>query len=142
MTASQAVETSQAKPALAFQPAHVKAFRVRNGQNLLVSARMNEDRTWLLETPFHAPADAYAADSALTVLSSVKPLRPVAGEEASLTDFGLQEPPIFIALDEDAGQRWLAVGKASPRGDGYYARSSQSDQVVLVPQKEIRLIPQ
>ena len=138
----QASETSQAKPALAFQPANVKAFRIRNGQNLLISGRINKDRTWLLETPFRAPADAYAVDSALTILSSAKTLRPVTGEEASLTDFGLQEPHIFIELEEDAGQRWLAVGKASPSGDSYYARSSQSNQVVLVPQKEIRLLPQ
>jgi hypothetical protein len=139
---SQADETLQAKPALAFQPANVKAFRVRNGQELLFAARMNEDRTWLLETPFRAPADAYAVDSALTILSSAKTLRPVTGEEASLTDFGLQEPHIFIELEEDAGHRWLAVGKASPRGDSFYAKSSQSNQVVLVPQKDIRLLPQ
>jgi len=139
---SQSNAASQAKPALTFQPANVKAVRVRNGQNLLISVRMNEDRTWVLETPFRAPADAYAVDSALTVLSSVTSSRPVAGEAASLTDFGLQEPHIFIELEEDAGQRWLAVGKASPRGDSFYARSSHSDQVVLIPQKEIRLLPQ
>ena len=139
---SQANETLQAKPALAFQPANVKAFRIRNGQKQFIAARMNEDRTWLLETPFRAPADTYAVESALSILSSVKTLRPVAGEAASLTDFGLQEPQIFIELEEAAGQRWLAVGKASPRGDGYYARSSQGDQVVLVTQKDIRLLPQ
>ena len=77
---SQSNAASQAKPALTFQPANVKAVRVRNGQNLLISVRMNEDRTWVLETPFRAPADAYAVDSALTVLSSVTSSRPVAGE--------------------------------------------------------------
>jgi hypothetical protein len=141
-TSRQAEEKLQAKPALTFEPANVKAFRIRNGQKLLFAARMNEDRTWLLESPFQAPADAYAVDRALTILSSVKTLRPVATEAASLTDFGLEAPPIFIELEEDAGLQWLAVGKASPRGDSYYARSSQSNEVVLVPQKEIRLLPQ
>jgi len=139
---SQADEALQAKPALAFQPANVKAFRVRNGQKLFIAARMNEDRTWLLETPFRAPADANMIDQALGILSRVTAARPVTGETASQADFGLQEPQIVVEVEEDASQHWLAVGKASPRGDSYYARSSQSSRVVLVPQKEIRLLPQ
>ena len=140
--ASQANETSQAKTALTFEPANVKAFRFRNGQKLLISARMNEDRTWLLEIPFQAPADAYAVDRALNILSSVTMSRPVASEATNLEDFGLHEPEISIEIEEGADRLWLAVGKASPLGKTFYAQSSQNEQIVLIPQKEILRLPQ
>ena len=103
---------------------------------------MNEDRTWLLEIPFQAPADAYAVDRALNILSSVTMSRPVASEATNLEEFGLQEPKISIEIEEGGDRHWLAVGQASPLGDTFYAQGSQTEQIVLVPRKEILLLPQ
>src|SRR5437879_12610686 len=45
----RAQEVSQAKPVLIYEPAQVKAFQIRHGQELIISARMDKDRAWRSE---------------------------------------------------------------------------------------------
>jgi len=137
----RAQEASQAKPVLIYEPAQVKAFQIRHGQELVISARMDKDRVWRLEAPFRAPADAYMVDRALGILGRVTMARLVAREATNLEEFGLQEPKISIEIEEGGDRHWLAVGKASPLGDTFYAQSSQTERIVLVPRKEILLLP-
>jgi len=136
-----AQEVSQARPVLIYEPAQVKAFQIRHGQELIISARMDKNRAWTLEAPFRAPADAYMVDRALGILSRVTMAGPVASEAPNLEEFGLQEPKISVEIEDGADRQWLAVGKAAPLGGTFYARTSQSKQIVLVPQKEILLLP-
>ena len=138
----QAQEASQARPVLIYEPAQVKAFQIRHSQELIISARMEKNLAWTLEAPFRAPADAYMVDRALGILSRVTIARPEASEATNLEEFGLQEPKITIEIEEGADRLWLAVGKAAPLGNTFYAQSSQSEQIVLVPQKEILRLPQ
>jgi hypothetical protein len=137
----RAQAASQARPVLISEPAQVKAFRIRHGQELIISARMDKDRAWVLEGPFQVQADAYRVDRVLGVLSRVTMARLVASEATNLEAYGLHEPHMSIEIEEGANGQWLAVGTAAPVGDTFYAQSSQSEQIVLVPQKEILLLP-
>jgi hypothetical protein len=137
----RAQEASRARPVLIYEPAQVKAFRIRHGQELIISARMNENRAWMLEGPFQVPADAYRVDRVLGILSRVSMARLAASEATNLEEYGLHEPHMSIEIEEGADGLWLAVGTAAPVGDTFYAQSSESEQIVLVPQKEILLLP-
>src|SRR2546430_16842188 len=87
----RAQEVSQARPVLIYEPAQVKAFQIRHGQELIISARMDKNRAWTLEAPFRAPADAYMVDRALGILSRVTMAGAVARGEPKLVQSVLQE---------------------------------------------------
>jgi uncharacterized protein DUF4340 len=137
----RAQAASQARPVLISEPAQVKAFRIRHGQELIISARMDKNRAWMLEGPLQVQADAYRVDRVLGILSRVTMARLAASEATNLEAYGLHEPHMSIEIEEGADGLWLAVGTTAPVGDTFYAQSSQSEQIVLVPQKEILLLP-
>ena len=86
-----------------------------------VHLKKGEDGTWTLLEPVQDRADDGKVRNLLEDLKGLKAQREVAGEDADLAAFGLQEPEVVVRTAGAAAS--VAVGSENPAGDARYVRA-------------------
>jgi hypothetical protein len=104
------------------------AFRFERGG----SGSAGDDR-WRLTEPIVADADQSAVRSALSALEGLEAERRLEPGEVELAAYGLDQPPVEIAVETSEATYRLAVGEATPLGDRR-AVTVDGTSVVLTPE--------
>lgn len=89
-----------------------------------------EDGAWSVLEPWNDRADIGRVRSLLAALGELKASREVAGADADLGPFGLEEPEVAVATR--GAEARVAVGGLNPAGDFRYVRAGEGP-VHLVP---------
>ena len=135
----------EVRPLLKFNPTTVLNLQIHRGRNPVISVKRQAGKEWLVVSPFLAQADTYLVDRALAVLGLITVQHTMAQEEGEpLSQFGLNQNDslITITMITKDTQHWLELGGVSANGLMQYARSSDSQEIVLIERKSVQAFPQ
>ncbi len=125
-------EESLSKQALHFKVEEVEGIDLIKPSGTIKIQRNPENSRWNITEPLAAAGEDGVINQLLLVLEGTRITRVVDEEPKNLADFGLQDPPIQIALRFKTGEpKTLLVGDASPLGHNTYIKLADEKRVLL-----------
>ncbi len=123
---------SRSKQALHFKVEEVEAFDLIKPSGTIKIQRDPKNSRWNITEPLAVPGEDGVINQLLIILEEARITRVVDEEPENLADFGLQDPPIQIALRFKTGEpKMLLVGDASPIGHDIYIKLKNEKRVLL-----------
>ncbi|MBM3822833.1 MAG: DUF4340 domain-containing protein [Verrucomicrobia bacterium] len=122
---------------LRVQPGAVTALEVTFPTNALIRVERGTNGAWWMMLPDRYPAQSETINtllerlSQLDILTSI-PAREIITKPGGLAAFGLEQPPIRLALFEGDRRVEWRLGGASPLGQRLYVQQVGSDSVAVV----------
>ncbi len=125
-------EESLSKQALHFKVEEVEGIDLIKPSGTIKIQRNPENSRWNITEPLAVQGEDGVINQLLLVLEGARITRVVDEEPKNLADFGLQDPPIQIALRFKTGEpKTLLVGDASPLGHDTYIKLADEKRVLL-----------
>jgi len=126
-------EESRSRQALHFKVEEVEEFDLIKPSGTIKIQRNPENSRWSITEPLAAPGEGGVINQLLLVLEEARITRVVDEEPKNLADFGLQDPPLKIALRFKTGkpQQTLLIGASSPIGRDTYIKLADEKRVLL-----------
>jgi len=125
-------EETRSKQALHFKVEEVEAFDLIKPSGTIKIQRNPKNSRWNIIEPLTVPGEDGVINQLLFVLEEARITRVVEEEPKNLADFGLQDPPIQIALRfKTEKPQTLLVGDASPLGHDTYIKLADEKRVLL-----------
>jgi hypothetical protein len=125
-------EESRSRQALHFKVEEVEEFDLIKPSGTIKIQRTPEDSRWSITEPLAAPGEDGVINQLLLVLEEARITRVVDEEPKNLADFGLQDPPLKIALRFKTGKpQTLLIGASSPIGRDTYIKLADEKRVLL-----------
>ena len=125
-------EESRSRQALHFKVEEVKDFDLIQRSGTIKIQRNPKNSRWNITEPLAVPGEDGVINQLLLTLEEARITRVVDEEPKNLADFGLQDPPLKIALRFETGEpKTLLVGDASPIGHGIYIKLAEEKRVLL-----------
>ena len=115
-----------------YQPQEFKKIRlVKDGETIIYQ---KHDDAWWMEEPFSIEGSEGAVNDIIYSIINVVETDPVADNPSDLTQFGLHQPPMTIAVELEgaAGGKTLLLGNDNPTSITLYATVKGSPRVFLV----------
>jgi hypothetical protein len=108
-----------------FDSSVVRAITIATAGGQITCRRESATSDWRLTEPFDARADRWAVDAILNRFAAAEQrsrVRPGAGEEINLADFGLDSPVRSVTMRSEDGQSWTVhIGSDSGVSGTVYA---------------------
>jgi len=103
------------------------------GESRIECVRRNE--AWFIECPVVARADSVRMDRLLGALEAMTRVETVTprqrrSRKLALSDYGLQEPALTVAVSDGVQYEILRLGREAPLGDLLYAKFVSSEMVL------------
>ncbi len=119
--AHQARQEAGEKEGLVFPDLEVEAVTALSLESRRGAVRVlrGEGNRWAVTEPVEDRADDGKVRTLLSSLKNLKAQREVAGPDADVTAFGLQEPEVVVRVGEGEA---LSIGALNPAGDSRYLR--------------------
>ena len=125
-------EETRSKQALHFKVEEVEAFDLIKPSGTIKIQRNPKNSRWNIIEPLAVPGEDGVINQLLLVLEEARITRVVEEEPKNLADFGLQDPPIQLALRfKTEKPQTLLVGDASPLGHDTYIKLADEKRVLL-----------
>jgi len=125
-------EESRSKHALHFLVEEVEGFDLIKPSGTIKIQRNPKNSRWNITEPLAVPGEDGVINQLLLTLEEARITRVVDEEPKNLADFGLQDPPLKIALRFETGEpKTLLVGDASPIGHDIYIKLADEKRVLL-----------
>jgi len=114
------------------EPAQIHQVTLTNDQGEVSTLRRTGDRWALAELP-GAEVDDTEISGITNSLAGLESNRVIDEQPASLAEYGLDKPRITAAFTDAGGkQHALQIGKKTPTGGDLYAKTADSNRVVLI----------
>lgn len=125
-------EETRSKQVVPFKVEEVQEFDLIKKSGTIKIRRNPGDARWNISKPLAVQGDDGVINHLLLGLEDAKITRVVDEEPENLADFGLQDPPLQIALRFKTGKpKTLLVGDASPLGHDTYIKLAGEKRVLL-----------
>ena len=125
-------EESRSKQALHFKVEEVEGIDLIKPSGTIKIQRNPKNSRWNITQPLAVQGEDSVINQLLLVLEGARITRVVDEDPKNLADFGLQDPPIQIALRFKTGEpKTLLVGDASPLGHDTYIKLAEEKRVLL-----------
>ena len=125
-------EESLSKQALHFKVEEVEGIDLIKPSGTIKIQRNPKNSRWNITQPLAVQGEDGVINQLLLVLEGARITRVVDEDPKNLGDFGLQDPPIQIALRFKTGEpKTLLVGDASPLGHDTYIKLAEEKRVLL-----------
>ncbi len=103
------------------------------GEGFLLELRKKD---WFIAKPYTWPANPFVVNPLLNDLRFLGDEGSFSVEEAeaagsALSDYGLENPLLTLAITDDAGTHLLKIGKETPDARGVYVLSPDGEQIIL-----------
>ena len=103
------------------------------GEGFLLELRKKD---WFIAKPYTWPANPFVVNPLLNDLRFLGDEGSFSVEEAAaagsaLSDYGLENPLLTLAITDDAGTHQLKIGKETPDARGVYVLSPDGKQIIL-----------
>jgi hypothetical protein len=91
---------------------------------------------WKVTKPFQGKAKSEKLDTLFFGIEKVQGTSVAAEKPADLAPYGLAQPQakVSVWVKGEKSPKELMIGKKSPKGDGYYARSGAGPTVFVIPE--------
>jgi hypothetical protein len=103
---------------------------------------LKKNKGWEIIRPISAPADNLVVENILRTLSSLTPERRFPGSGQALKAFGLDSPGVKLLFLNQGKWFEIQVGNKTAVGNGYYVRSSNSTDLLLIQEFLVRELDQ
>jgi hypothetical protein len=114
-----------------FEPAKARSVKLsREGKLIALATRSDEKASWKIAEPIQTDGDAAAVDAIVTGVADLKQKSDLG--EADGKQYGLEAPPIVVAVKTDDGkEQVLEVGDTNPFDGTLYVRKA-GEKVVRI----------
>jgi hypothetical protein len=123
------------KQVMKFEQQNVKRIELKRKDKTIVCIK--QERDWRLVEPVKEKAKNYEVNDILNKLDDLKAERFVAEKAARLSEYGLDQPDVEVAVTfEDNSTEKLLVGEKLPDSDSAYAKTAAED-IIFVIEKDV-----
>jgi len=120
----------EARKVFRAQADSIKALEIISKDKKAV--KLKNEAQWKILEPVQADTDKGALEGFLHALSNLELEKEIAAAPQDLKPYGLQEPVLKIRFETGGQWQELILGDKNPIGGGYYARTADKPNVILI----------